>query len=177
MYKTWIQINDKNGLCCHFVRLIVVPPLISLAEMLLKLVDSVIAIICFYSNPKTLCHAHKSDQKTVSWISSTNHWGQMHPLLQQEEHPYQEPVEQGDWFLMWPFVQLVLNCLCVWRAGTFVHKECDRDQEQGVCLPCEHGQTYTEHSNGMHGCLPCTRCRTGNELEFSSPLKPNSGLL
>ncbi|XP_029921748.1 tumor necrosis factor receptor superfamily, member a [Myripristis murdjan] len=49
-----------------------------------------------------------------------------------------------------------LNC----QAGTFVQKACEKDQEQGTCLPCEHGQTYTEHSNGMNRCLPCTHCRT-----------------
>ncbi|XP_072227846.1 tumor necrosis factor receptor superfamily, member a [Leuresthes tenuis] len=48
-----------------------------------------------------------------------------------------------------------LNC----QAGTFVKKECERDREQGTCLSCEHGQTYTEHSNGMKRCLPCTHCR------------------
>lgn len=49
-----------------------------------------------------------------------------------------------------------LNC----QAGTFVQKGCERDQEPGTCLPCEHGQTYTEHSNGMNRCLPCTHCRS-----------------
>ncbi|XP_040013825.1 tumor necrosis factor receptor superfamily, member a [Xiphias gladius] len=53
-----------------------------------------------------------------------------------------------------------LNC----QAGTFVQKACERDQEQGTCLPCEHGQTYTEHSNGMNRCLPCTHCRL-DEIE------------
>ncbi|XP_008274374.1 tumor necrosis factor receptor superfamily member 10B-like [Stegastes partitus] len=48
------------------------------------------------------------------------------------------------------------NC----QAGTFVQKACERDQEQGTCLSCEHGQTYTEHSNGMNRCLPCTHCRS-----------------
>ncbi|XP_029372146.1 tumor necrosis factor receptor superfamily member 10A-like [Echeneis naucrates] len=56
-----------------------------------------------------------------------------------------------------------LNC----QAGTFVHKACERDQEQGTCLPCEHGQTYTEHSNGMNRCLPCTHCRS-DEIETAS---------
>ncbi|XP_073334166.1 tumor necrosis factor receptor superfamily, member a [Pagrus major] len=56
-----------------------------------------------------------------------------------------------------------LNC----QAGTFVHKECERDQEQGICLSCEHGQTYTEHSNGMNRCLPCTHCRL-DEIETAS---------
>ncbi|KAM3599796.1 uncharacterized protein V6R79_011748 [Siganus canaliculatus] len=49
-----------------------------------------------------------------------------------------------------------LNC----QAGTFVKKECEVDHEQGTCVPCEHGQTYTEHSNGMNRCLPCTHCRS-----------------
>lgn len=53
-----------------------------------------------------------------------------------------------------------LNC----QAGTFVLKGCERDQEQGTCHPCEHGQTYTEHSNGMNRCLPCTHCRS-DEIE------------
>lgn len=53
-----------------------------------------------------------------------------------------------------------LNC----KAGTYVHKECERDLEQGTCIPCEDGQTYTEHSNGMNRCLPCTHCRS-DEIE------------
>ncbi|KAM4719202.1 tumor necrosis factor receptor superfamily, member a [Anableps anableps] len=48
-----------------------------------------------------------------------------------------------------------LNC----KEGTFVKKPCERDLEQGSCLSCEHGQTYTEHPNGMTRCLPCTHCR------------------
>lgn len=56
-----------------------------------------------------------------------------------------------------------LNC----QAGTFVYKECERDQEQGTCVPCDHGQTYTEHSNGMNRCLPCTHCRS-DEIETAS---------
>uniref|UniRef100_A0A8D3CYQ3 Tumor necrosis factor receptor superfamily member 10B-like n=1 Tax=Scophthalmus maximus TaxID=52904 RepID=A0A8D3CYQ3_SCOMX len=56
-----------------------------------------------------------------------------------------------------------LNCL----AGSFVQKACERDQEPGMCLPCEHGQTYTEHSNGMNRCLPCTHCRL-DEIETAS---------
>lgn len=42
MYKIWIQRNYKNYLYCYGVRLIIVPPLISLSEMLLQLVDSII---------------------------------------------------------------------------------------------------------------------------------------
>lgn len=45
-----------------------------------------------------------------------------------------------------------------------MYKECERDQERGVCHSCEHGQTYTEHSNGMNRCLPCTHCRPGNDI-------------
>ncbi|XP_032395426.1 tumor necrosis factor receptor superfamily, member a [Etheostoma spectabile] len=56
-----------------------------------------------------------------------------------------------------------LNC----QAGTFVQKGCERDQEQGACLSCEHGQTYTEHSNGMNRCLPCTHCRS-DEIQTAS---------
>lgn len=59
-----------------------------------------------------------------------------------------------DWFL-------------VLFLGTFVQKACERDQEQGTCLPCDHGQTYTEHSNGMNRCLPCTHCRSGNDIIYS----------
>uniref|UniRef100_A0A3P8RSH5 Tumor necrosis factor receptor superfamily, member a n=1 Tax=Amphiprion percula TaxID=161767 RepID=A0A3P8RSH5_AMPPE len=55
------------------------------------------------------------------------------------------------------------NC----KAGTFVQKGCERDQEQGTCLSCEHGQTYTEHSNGMNRCLPCTHCRL-DEIETAA---------
>ncbi|XP_061589949.1 tumor necrosis factor receptor superfamily, member a [Cololabis saira] len=56
-----------------------------------------------------------------------------------------------------------LNC----HAGTFVQKPCEKDQEQGTCQTCEHGQTYTEHSNGMYRCLPCTHCRP-DETETAS---------
>uniref|UniRef100_A0A1A8RGE1 Tumor necrosis factor receptor superfamily, member a n=1 Tax=Nothobranchius rachovii TaxID=451742 RepID=A0A1A8RGE1_9TELE len=56
-----------------------------------------------------------------------------------------------------------LNCL----AGTFVQKPCERDQDKGTCVSCEHGQTYTEHSNGMTRCLPCTHCRQ-DEIETKS---------
>ncbi|XP_026153193.1 tumor necrosis factor receptor superfamily member 10A-like isoform X1 [Mastacembelus armatus] len=56
-----------------------------------------------------------------------------------------------------------INC----RAGTFVQKACERDQEQGFCVTCEHGQTYTEHSNGMGRCLPCTHCRS-DEIKTAS---------
>ncbi|XP_019742592.1 uncharacterized protein LOC109526039 [Hippocampus comes] len=56
-----------------------------------------------------------------------------------------------------------LNC----QAGTFVQKGCERDYQQGVCSPCKHGLTYTEHSNGMYRCLPCTHCRQ-DEMETAS---------
>ncbi|XP_061656175.1 tumor necrosis factor receptor superfamily, member a [Phyllopteryx taeniolatus] len=56
-----------------------------------------------------------------------------------------------------------LNC----QAGTFVQKECEHDHQQGVCAPCEHGLTYTEHSNGMYRCLHCTHCRQ-DEMETAS---------
>ncbi|CAL8277483.1 unnamed protein product [Merluccius merluccius] len=56
-----------------------------------------------------------------------------------------------------------LNC----HAGTYVQKACDRELEPGTCLPCEDGQTYTEHSNGMSRCLPCTHCRS-DEMETVS---------
>ncbi|XP_069024220.1 LOW QUALITY PROTEIN: tumor necrosis factor receptor superfamily member 10B-like [Embiotoca jacksoni] len=56
-----------------------------------------------------------------------------------------------------------LNC----QAGTYVQKACERDQEHGTCLSCDHGQTYTEHSNGMNRCLPCTHCRS-DEIETAS---------
>ncbi|PWA26572.1 hypothetical protein CCH79_00001139 [Gambusia affinis] len=48
-----------------------------------------------------------------------------------------------------------LNC----KEGTFVQKPCEGDLEEGTCVSCEHGQTYTEHPNGMNRCLPCTHCR------------------
>lgn len=56
-----------------------------------------------------------------------------------------------------------LNC----HAGMFVQKACEQDQEQGTCLPCEHGQTFTAHSNGMNRCLPCTHCRS-DEIKTAS---------
>nr|XP_040053024.1 tumor necrosis factor receptor superfamily, member a [Gasterosteus aculeatus aculeatus] len=52
-------------------------------------------------------------------------------------------------------------------AGTFVHKGCERDQESGSCVACEDGRAYTEHSNGMSRCLPCTHCRS-DEIRTAS---------
>uniref|UniRef100_A0A096M7A9 Tumor necrosis factor receptor superfamily, member a n=1 Tax=Poecilia formosa TaxID=48698 RepID=A0A096M7A9_POEFO len=52
-----------------------------------------------------------------------------------------------------------LNC----KQGTFVQKPCEADLEEGTCVSCEHGQTYTEHPNGMSRCLPCTHCRPADE--------------
>ena len=49
--------------------------------------------------------------------------------------------------------------LCVYER----HKACSRELELGLCLRCHDGETYTEHSNGMNRCLPCTHCRSGNE--------------
>lgn len=60
-------------------------------------------------------------------------------------------------------VYFCFDCCLIIFAGTFVHKECERDQDQGICASCEHGQTYTEHSNGMNRCLPCTHCRLGKK--------------
>ncbi|KAM6984929.1 tumor necrosis factor receptor superfamily, member a [Aplochiton taeniatus] len=48
-----------------------------------------------------------------------------------------------------------LNC----QAGSFVRSPCIEELKQGQCDPCEDGSTYTEHSNGMSRCLPCTHCR------------------
>ncbi|XP_078143715.1 tumor necrosis factor receptor superfamily, member a isoform X2 [Centroberyx gerrardi] len=56
-----------------------------------------------------------------------------------------------------------LNC----QAGTFVQKACERDLELGSCVSCDDGQTYTEHSNGMNRCLPCTHCRTDEIVTVS----------
>ncbi|KAM9820565.1 tumor necrosis factor receptor superfamily, member a [Neosynchiropus ocellatus] len=56
-----------------------------------------------------------------------------------------------------------LNC----QAGTYVHKACERDLEPGTCLPCERGQTYTEHPNGMNRCLACSPCRS-DEIEIEA---------
>uniref|UniRef100_A0A3B5MW51 Tumor necrosis factor receptor superfamily, member a n=1 Tax=Xiphophorus couchianus TaxID=32473 RepID=A0A3B5MW51_9TELE len=53
-----------------------------------------------------------------------------------------------------------VNC----KEGTFVQKPCEGDLEEGTCVSCEHGQTYTEHPNGMNRCLPCTHCRPGNQV-------------
>ncbi|CAL8406128.1 unnamed protein product [Arctogadus glacialis] len=55
-----------------------------------------------------------------------------------------------------------LNC----DAGTYVHQACSRELEVGLCKPCQ-GVTYTEHSNGMNRCLPCTHCRS-DEMETVS---------
>lgn len=59
--------------------------------------------------------------------------------------------------------ELLSHCFLVFFTGTYVYKTCERDQEQGTCLPCDPGQTYTEHPNGMNRCLPCTHCRSGKD--------------
>ncbi|XP_061912832.1 tumor necrosis factor receptor superfamily, member a isoform X1 [Entelurus aequoreus] len=58
-------------------------------------------------------------------------------------------------------------CCLYCQAGTFVLRQCERDHQKGVCSPCEHGFTYTEHSNGMDRCLPCMQCRQ-DEMETAS---------
>lgn len=64
MYKIWTQSNYKNYLYCYGVRLIIVPPLISLAEMLLQLVDSIISFARNLRNHLivlNLCKKRESD--------------------------------------------------------------------------------------------------------------------
>ncbi|KAJ3604126.1 hypothetical protein NHX12_028867 [Muraenolepis orangiensis] len=48
-----------------------------------------------------------------------------------------------------------LNCL----AGEHMTSACVRPGEQGSCSACGEG-TYTEHGNGLHACLPCSKCRS-----------------
>uniref|UniRef100_A0A3B3RLU2 Tumor necrosis factor receptor superfamily, member a n=1 Tax=Paramormyrops kingsleyae TaxID=1676925 RepID=A0A3B3RLU2_9TELE len=54
------------------------------------------------------------------------------------------------------------NC----EAGTHVEKPCTQESEKGTCAPCEPS-TYTEHSNGMLRCLPCTSCRNDQQTVAS----------
>ncbi|XP_056233348.1 hematopoietic death receptor isoform X2 [Seriola aureovittata] len=53
-----------------------------------------------------------------------------------------------------------LNC----PAGTRVESPCTGTREKGRCEECEHGDTYTEHSNGLNMCFKCTRCRSDQEM-------------
>ncbi|XP_022613101.1 tumor necrosis factor receptor superfamily member 10B-like isoform X3 [Seriola dumerili] len=53
-----------------------------------------------------------------------------------------------------------LNC----PAGTRVESPCTRTGEKGRCGECDHGHTYTEHSNGLNLCFKCTRCRSDQEI-------------
>ncbi|XP_036454619.1 hematopoietic death receptor isoform X2 [Colossoma macropomum] len=52
-----------------------------------------------------------------------------------------------------------LNC----PAGTYVKQSCSRASERGICETCDFG-SYTEHVNGLHKCLPCTSCRSDQDL-------------
>ncbi|XP_028273492.1 tumor necrosis factor receptor superfamily, member a [Parambassis ranga] len=91
-----------------------------------------------------LCVCHAAELPAAQW--SGDKFGNVTRCVENEQY-----LHQG---------LCCLNC----QAGTFVQKACERDQEQGTCVPCEHGQTYTEHSNGMNRCLPCTHCRS-DEME------------
>ncbi|KAJ8380036.1 hypothetical protein SKAU_G00008140 [Synaphobranchus kaupii] len=55
-----------------------------------------------------------------------------------------------------------LNC----PAGQYVKKACEGAGEMGRCERCEYG-TFTEHSNGLVQCLPCTKCRGDQEITES----------
>ncbi|KAL6466018.1 hypothetical protein MHYP_G00261510 [Metynnis hypsauchen] len=52
-----------------------------------------------------------------------------------------------------------LNC----PAGTYVKHSCSRASERGICETCDFG-SYTEHENGLYKCLPCTSCRSDQDL-------------
>ncbi|KAL7839242.1 hypothetical protein SRHO_G00259000 [Serrasalmus rhombeus] len=52
-----------------------------------------------------------------------------------------------------------LNC----PAGTYVKHSCSRASERGICETCDFG-SYTEHENGLHKCLPCSSCRSDQDL-------------
>ncbi|CAL8262383.1 unnamed protein product [Boreogadus saida] len=51
-----------------------------------------------------------------------------------------------------------LNC----PAGEHPVSPCSSDRGRSVCSECPMG-TFTEHSNHLRRCLPCTRCRADQE--------------
>ncbi|XP_030599162.1 tumor necrosis factor receptor superfamily, member a [Archocentrus centrarchus] len=93
-----------------------------------------------------LCHAAEPPASQWSGDAYKNQTLRLpKPCVENEQYLYQG--------------RCCLNC----KAGTYVSLACERDLEVGKCIPCEHGQTYTEHANGMSRCLPCTHCRSDQE--------------
>ncbi|XP_029961184.1 tumor necrosis factor receptor superfamily member 10B-like isoform X2 [Salarias fasciatus] len=54
-------------------------------------------------------------------------------------------------------------CCLLCRAGTYVKSHCTTSGAAGQCEECDSG-TYTEHDNELTKCLPCTQCRSDQEL-------------
>ncbi|XP_077457506.1 hematopoietic death receptor isoform X2 [Stigmatopora argus] len=48
-------------------------------------------------------------------------------------------------------------------AGTHLKSACTIPGEKGQCEQCED-ETYTEHSNHLHKCIECTKCRPDQEI-------------
>ncbi|KAL4635965.1 tumor necrosis factor receptor superfamily member 10A-like isoform X1 [Arapaima gigas] len=62
-----------------------------------------------------------------------------------------------------------LNC----PAGQFVQEPCTQPLTRGTCAACPY-DTYTEHDNGLTKCLPCTKCRTDEEVTRQCSSTQNS---
>jgi len=52
---------------------------------------------------------------------------------------------------------------CACASGEYMTSPCTTSWGRGSCAPCASG-TFTEHSNGLHACLTCARCRPGEAV-------------
>uniref|UniRef100_A0ABM5F8P4 Tumor necrosis factor receptor superfamily member 6-like isoform X1 n=1 Tax=Pogona vitticeps TaxID=103695 RepID=A0ABM5F8P4_9SAUR len=59
-------------------------------------------------------------------------------------------------------------------AGTYVREHCFTPHTSGYCRPCEEGEDYTEHENGLEQCLPCDKCKSGSETVRPCTTKSNT---
>ncbi|XP_029915083.1 hematopoietic death receptor isoform X3 [Myripristis murdjan] len=59
---------------------------------------------------------------------------------------------------------LHINICCLkCPAGTYVKSPCTKAGQSGKCEECDY-EMYTEHDNGLHQCLRCTKCRFDQEI-------------
>ncbi|XP_010876373.1 tumor necrosis factor receptor superfamily, member a isoform X2 [Esox lucius] len=99
-------------------------------------------VVCLLCSELRCCGAEPSGAVAAQWSGDDRNQTLKHrTCLENQQYFHQD--------------RCCLNC----QAGTFVEKACDEDMKLGLCKPCENGHTYTEHSNGMTRCLPCTHCR------------------
>ncbi|KAJ7988508.1 hypothetical protein DPEC_G00324290 [Dallia pectoralis] len=108
----------------------------------MNLISQVSMVVCLLCSGLRCCGAELSGVQAAQGSADDRNQTQKHrTCLENQQYQHQD--------------RCCLNC----QAGTFVQTACEEDLKLGLCMHCENGHTYTEHSNGMTRCLPCTHCR------------------